>query len=688
MTGKAAKMPSAEELSRENESLRLRLAMAEDTIRALQAGEADALVVEFGGEQVYTLEAVDTPYKLLVAHAPYAAATLEVDGTIICCNQRFADLLLEPLENLKGKPLSRFAAPEGRQALHSLLAEGEAGAAHAEVLLQRSDGTAVASFLGARPLQVGARGLCLVVTDLSEQRHYQELRRVQDALRASQERLDLAQQAGRIGSFEWNIETGVVNRSAILSELHGLPVDGSPGRVEEWTAVVHPDDRERVIAETRRIVADRTALLETEYRVVKPGGETRWIATKGRVYPPGERGQPLRMLGVSLDITERKRSQEALQEADRKKDEFLATLAHELRNPLAPMRNAVKILQVKGPAHPELDWALDVLDRQLRVMTRLLEDLLDVSLISRDNLKLRPEGVDLAAVLDVALETSQPAIDAAGHRLEIALPSEPVYLEADPVRLAQVFSNLLDNAAKYTEPGGQIRLSAVRQGGNVVVSVKDTGVGIPSAQLTRIFEIFSQARPAGAAHSGLGIGLALVRRLVELHGGSVEARSDGPGRGSEFLVRLPIAEARPARETARPTEADPEAHATRRILIVDDNRDSADSLAMYLKMKGHRTTVAYGGEQAIEIAEAIRPDVVLLDIGMPKVNGYEVCRRIRELPWGRDTLMVALTGWGQKQDQRRSEEAGFDRHMVKPIEPAALMKLLASLPSGSGAEPS
>jgi PAS domain S-box-containing protein len=685
MSGDAAKGRGAQELSRENDSLRLRLALAEETIRALQTGEADALVVEAGGERVYTLEAADTPYQLLVAHVPYAAATLEPEGAIISCNQRFADLLLQPFDNLPGEPLSRFVAPDGRQALQSLLTDGEVGPAHAEILLQRKDGTAVASFLGVRPLQLGARGLCLVLTDLTEQRHYQELRRVQDALRASRQRLDLAQQAGQIGSFEWNIETGDVSRSAILLELHGLPPGASTGRVEEWTRVVHPDDRERVMGEARRTVTNRTAL-ETEYRVVKPGGETRWLVTKGCVFPASELG-PLRMLGVSMDITERKRTQEALQEADRKKDEFLATLAHELRNPLAPMRNAVKILQVKGPAHPELDWARDVLDRQLRVMTRLLEDLLDVSLISRDNLKLRPEGVDLASVLDVALETSQPAIDASGHRLETELPQEPIYLEADPVRLAQIFSNLLDNAAKYTEPGGQIRLSAARQAGDVVVSVKDTGVGIPTAQLTRIFEIFSQARPAGASHSGLGIGLALVKRLVELHGGSVQARSDGPGRGSEFLVRLPIAAERSARDANRPTEPDLESPASRRILIVDDNRDSADSLAMYLEMKGHQTTVAYGGEQAIELAETLRPDAVLLDIGMPKVNGYEVCRRIRELPWGRDTLMVALTGWGQKQDQRRSEEAGFDRHMVKPIEPSALMKLLASLPSGSGADP-
>jgi PAS domain S-box-containing protein len=686
MSERAAKV-EAEALTRENRSLRLRLALAEETLRALQTGEADAVLVESERQQVYTLESVDTPYSLLVAQIPHPAVTLDSDGAIIACNHRFADLLLRPIEGLLGLSLLEIVVPVDRPILESLLREGVAADAQSEARLQRADGVPVPVYLGVRALRVGIRGLCLVATDLSEQRQFQELRRVQEALRASEERLELAQRAGRIGSFEWNIESGAVSRSAIQAELHGLPTDGSTARVEDWTRTLHPDDGERVMGEIRRVVAERTPL-DIEYRVVKPDGETRWVVSKGRVYPRGERGQPLRMLGVSMDITERKQAEKELQEADRKKDEFLATLAHELRNPLAPMRNAIQILQATGPEQPDLSWAREVLDRQIQVMGRLLEDLLDVSRISRGTLNLRKEPVELASVIDVAVETSRPEIDAKGHKLTIALPSDPIHLDADPVRLAEVFSNLLNNAAKYTDGEGHIELTAVQQGAELVVSVKDTGIGIPADALTRVFELFSQAKPVGSSFSGLGIGLSLVKQLVEMHGGSIEARSDGPGRGSQFVVRLPLAESQPVREPLRAREDERRFSPRRRVLIADDNRDSADSLAMYLRVKGHQTSTAYDGEEALAAAEAIRPEVVLLDIGMPKLNGYEVCRRIREQPWGRGTLLVALTGWGQKQDQRRSEAAGFDRHLVKPIEPAALTELLDSMPAGSGADPS
>jgi PAS domain S-box-containing protein len=676
-------MLSDEELLRENESLRLRLAMAEETLRALRAGEADAVLVESGGERVYTLESADAPYQLLVAQIQNPAVTLEADGTVISSNHRFATLISQPFGSLEGRRLSGFVAPESQQAFQNLLRDGVAADAHAEIRLQREDGTSLPVYLGARPLRAGARGLCLVVTDVSEQRHYQELRRIQDALRSSEERLALSQLAGRIGNFEWNLRTGAVSWSATQEELHGSPAGSFGGDLEDWMRAVHPEDRGRIQAEIRRAAAEHTDL-DTEYRILRQDGETRWLASKGRTY----RGEPLRMLGVSMDITERKRSQEELEGADRKKDEFLATLAHELRNPLAPMRNAIKILKAEGPSHAELDWAREVLDRQIHVMARLLEDLLDVSRISRENLRLRKETVELTAVIDRAIETSLPAIEASEHRLTVELPSEPIHLEADPVRLAEVFSNLLDNAAKYTEPGGHIALSAVVQANDVVVSVKDSGIGIPSPMLGQIFEIFSQGKSAGYSKGGLGIGLSLVRWLVEMHGGSVEARSEGPGRGSEFLVRLPTIETELARAAPARTEAEPQASGRRRILIADDNHDSADSLALYLRIKGHETSTAYDGEEAIAAADAIRPDVVLLDIGMPKRNGYEVCRHIREQPWARGTLMVALTGWGQKQDQRRSEAAGFDRHMVKPIEPSRLMKLLDSLAPGSGSDPS
>jgi PAS domain S-box-containing protein len=675
-----------DQLLRENEELRRRLEEVEEAVRALRAGEVDAVLVEAERAQVFTLETPDKPYQLLVERMPHGAATLTAEGAIISCNRRFADLLRRPLHSLLGKPIDAFVTPDSRSLLEALLREGRTVEAQGEVILQRDDATPVAVYLGVSALREGALGLCLMVTDLTEQRHYLELQRTQEALRASEERLELAQRAGRIGTFEWNIRTGVVSWSPTKENLYGLPVGGFGGRYEDWKQAVHPDDRDRAEAERRRAVAERTEL-DTEFRIVRPDGETRWITTKGKVFY-GSDGEPVSMLGVSMDITDRKRTEEALRAADRKKDEFLATVAHELRNPLAPIRNAVKILKAKGPPQPELQWGRDVIDRQVQLMARLLEDLLDVSRISRNNLELRKERVELAAVLDAALETSRPMIEAGNHELTLTLPPEPIHLEVDPVRLAQGFANLLSNAAKYTEEGGRIWLTAERHGSDVIVSVKDSGIGITAEMLPRIFDIFSQAKPALVrSQGGLGIGLSLVKGLVDLHGGSVEARSNGPGQGSEFVVRLPVAVEPPVPVPAQPSEDDEQPVTKCRILIVDDNQDSADSLAMLLEIFGNEVGTAYDGEEAVEAAGALRPEVVLLDIGMPKLNGYDACRRIRQQPWGQEMFLIALTGWGQDEDRRRTEEAGFNFHIVKPVDPAALMKLLASRSGGPEGQP-
>lgn len=377
------------------------------------------------------------------------------------------------------------------------------------------------------------------------------------------------------------------------------------------------------------------------------------------------------------------KAEQQLREADRRKNEFLATLAHELRNPLAPVRNAVQILLMKGPPDPDLKWGRAVIDRQVQHMARLLDDLLDVSRITHNKLELRKERVEMAAVVQSAVETSRPLIDSGGQELTVALPDQHVYLDADPVRLAQVFSNLLNNAAKYSEPGGHIRLTCERQGRDVVVSVKDDGVGIAAEMLPRIFDIFSQSkRVLERSQGGLGIGLSLVRGLVELHGGSIEARSEGQDKGSEFIVRLPVIVAKVVQESSPPSKDGEQPRVRKcRLLIVDDLKDSADSLAMLLKMIGHEVHTAYDGEDAIIAAERFTPEVILLDIGMPKLNGYDACRRIRQQPWGKGMYLVALTGWGQEDDRRRTEAAGFDHHMVKPVDPSELMKLLASLPA-------
>jgi PAS domain S-box-containing protein len=379
---------------------------------------------------------------------------------------------------------------------------------------------------------------------------------------------------------------------------------------------------------------------------------------------------------------ERLRLLNELKDVDRRKDEFLAMLAHELRNPLAPLRNAAEMLRVKAPVEPEVRWGRDVIERQVDALTRLIDDLMDISRITRNRLELRRQRVGLAEVVNGAVEASRPLIDEHRHVLTVSLPSRPVYLDADLVRLVQVFLNVLNNAAKYTEPGGRIRLTGVLQGDEVVVRVADTGVGIPAEKLPSVFELFFQAdRSLERSQGGLGVGLSLVRRLVELHGGRVQAHSEGIGKGSEFTIRLPVlAETPPAMQRRAPAAGDAaRPTGVRRILVVDDNRDAADSLTLLLRFDGHEVETAYDGAEAVEVAERLQPDVILLDIGMPQLNGYDACRRIRAERWGETMVLIALTGWGQAEDKRRTEEAGFDAHVVKPVDPGELLKLLGTL---------
>lgn len=370
----------------------------------------------------------------------------------------------------------------------------------------------------------------------------------------------------------------------------------------------------------------------------------------------------------------------SLQEADRRKDVFLATLAHELRNPLAPVRNAVQVLRLKGPPLPELEWARGVIDRQMQLMTTLIDDLLDISRIALNKLELRKELVCLTTVVQGAVETSKPLIDQHGHQLIVSIPPEPIPVEADLTRLAQVFLNLLNNAAKYSEPGGRICLTVERQGSDAVVSIKDTGIGIAADKLPSIFEMYAQEdRALDRSEGGLGIGLALVKQLVTMHGGSIEARSDGLDRGSQFIVRLPIDLSAQLKETNHGAPDTTVTPCGLRILIVDDNRDAADSLSMLLRFAGNEPRTAYDGIEAVAAAAAFLPDVVLLDIGLPKLDGYEAARRIREQVWGKHMVLIALTGWGQEDDRKRSKDAGFDNHMVKPVEFAVMTNILAEL---------
>ena len=370
-------------------------------------------------------------------------------------------------------------------------------------------------------------------------------------------------------------------------------------------------------------------------------------------------------------------TEDALRIADRRKDEFLATLAHELRNPLAPIRNAAQVLKLRGPSDPDLQQSQDIIERQVSQMSLLLDDLLDLSRISNNRLELRIERVDLRAVLKSAIETSRPLVDAGDHELTVILPSAPIELEADPIRLEQVFSNLLNNSAKYSVGKGSIRLAAERHDDSVVVTVSDDGIGITPDALPHIWDMFTQARPAlNQSRSGLGIGLSLVKGLIELHGGSVTAESEGAGQGSTFTVRLPLAAAAAVAEAiAAPTGHAAQA-SSRKILVADDMVDNLESMATLLGLMGHTVWAAQDGAEAFALAEVHRPELVLLDLGMPRMDGYEACRRIREQPWSRDMTIVAVTGWGQKEDRRRTGEAGFDHHMVKPVDASKLVSLL------------
>ena len=375
---------------------------------------------------------------------------------------------------------------------------------------------------------------------------------------------------------------------------------------------------------------------------------------------------------------ERLRLIDQLREQDQRKDEFLATLAHELRNPLAPISNGLELIRLSNNNPATIEKATSIMHRQIEQMVRLVDDLLDVARISRNKLALRKEVVDLETVVRNAVETSRPMLTAAKNDLRVELPQEPVLLDADPVRLAQVFSNLLNNAAKYSAPGGRISLVATQGGDELTVNVSDTGIGIEPAKLSQIFGMFVQLDASEQqVQSGLGVGLTLVQRLVQMHGGSIEARSEGVGKGSEFVVRLPVLPQREKAAPAVPQVSEERAARPRRILVVDDNLDSAESLAMMLTLSGHEVAMAHDGEEAVRLAGEFQPDVAFLDLGMPKLDGYEAARTIRRQSWGKKIMLVALTGWGQQEDKRRSREAGFDAHLVKPIDFVALEELVA-----------
>lgn len=454
-------------------------------------------------------------------------------------------------------------------------------------------------------------------------------------------------------------------------------------------------DREFLPAETARefIANDRLALADPGGRqfveTLRQEDGTLHSSIVSKFPIPGRDGTPAGVGGIAIDITDRLRAEEELKDAHRRKDEFLATLAHELRNPLSPIRFSVEICR----QHPDSEAgtrALDVVDRQVAQMSRLLEDLLDVSRISYQKLDLRPEVVDLASIIARAVEVTQPLRDEVRQSIHLDLPSEPPLLHGDPVRLEQIFGNLLHNAAKYAGRDTEVRLSVKEVDAELVISVSDNGIGIPAHRLSDIFEMFSQVKtPSVGLQGGLGIGLALVRGLVELHGGRVEGRSGGPGQGSEFLIHLP-SHHQPAASPHASRHPHEEGVAARgggrRLLIADDMKDNADSLSTFFRSMEWEVRAVYDGESALTVASAYRPHAILLDIGMPGMAGHEVCRRIRGESWGREVLIIAITGWGREADRRLTEDAGFDHHLVKPVDVRELVALLSSFASEAASQ--
>lgn len=448
---------------------------------------------------------------------------------------------------------------------------------------------------------------------------------------------------------------------------------------EGWAACVHPEETVKTLA-AWRLCLESGGVWYRELRVRGVDGQYHAVLSQG-VPIHAEDGQINGWAGLNLDIAQLKRTEEALREADRRKDEFLATLAHELRNPLAPIRHAAKILELPTADERQRQWGRDVISRQVQRMALLLDDLLDVSRITRGRLQLRRTRVELSTLVAAAVETARPLIEAKQHTLKVSLPKEPVELEVDPLRISQSLSNLLTNAAKYTDARGSISLTASIDDAGLTLDVDDNGVGLSSQTLPKLFQMFSQVDSAvDRTEGGLGIGLALVKGLIQLHGGTVAATSAGLGRGSRFTIRLPVSCLAPRQVREEPTaaKAQPAKVPSLRVLLADDNADAVESLSMLLRMTGYEAHTTYSGAAALEVAARLHPEVYILDIGMSGMNGYEIARRIRQETWGRDALLVAITGWGQQEDKEHSRRAGFDYHLTKPVEPDELTELLRS----------
>jgi PAS domain S-box-containing protein len=647
-------------------TIRQRLEEAESTLRAIGSGEVDAFVVREGtANEVQTLSGAHRPYRVMVERMQQGAVTLSGRGDILYTNQPFADMLGHPLATLIGMPLEELVAPADRNLLAALVAAKHGAATQGELTLLQKDGGRVPALVAVALLPEEG-GVCLIVTDLTAQKAYEAMVEAQ-----ALERSILEQAVDAI----------------VLCDLDGRVIRASRAALELCTRnpLLLPFDSTfrlegvRGAPDLAAVMRAGSTVRAEEYTLCRPGMPAATVLLSAGPVLDAD-GHARGCVVTMTDITERRGAEDRLRESDRHKDEFLAILAHELRNPLAPIRTAVEILRSADlSSHRHASYAVDIIGRQTGNLIRLVDDLLDINRINQGKIVLQIALIDMRHVVEQAIETCRPLISSRNHALESRLPTEPVPVRGDLVRLVQVVVNLLTNAANYTPPGGRLEVGldvAAGAPGEAIVTVVDNGVGIPHEMVARIFEPYQQASQARErATGGLGLGLTVCKRLIEMHGGTVEAHSEGPGRGARFVARIALAEAPPGRRLV--ADALPLGGIPLRVLIVDDNRDAAESLARLLQMSGHDVLTVTNGAAAVAHAASALPDAVLLDIGMPGMDGYEVAQRLRELPGADELQIIAMTGYGTADDRRRSSECGIDHHLVKPLDFAQLERLLA-----------
>jgi len=681
-------MPADDAIERslraENAELRARLEEAEDVLRAIRSGGVDALVVDGdAGPQLFTLQGLDAEQNrlrgVMLAQVSDAVIAEDTEGRITFFNAAAERLLGMPAGDVMGRLSSEVF--DGSRTASDVEAIWSALRAHGEWRGELSHRTRDGRDLYIEPSVAVLRGPDgAAVGHITAIRDISDRKRAEAALRLTTERLDLAVKCSQVVLFQQDLEL----RYTWLRN----PSSGFGGDVvgQRDAALMERAEDAAAIEGLKREVL-RSGVGQREEVVVRIDGADRQYDLLV---------EPLRdaaglVSGVTcaaIDITERKRAEDALRDhavaladLDRRKDAFLGTLSHELRNPLGVIRTAVHLMRLTSPESGAVEMGCGRIERQVVLLARLIDDLMDISRINEDKLTLRAEPLDLAALAQSAIENCRPVLDLRGHTLTVVLPLRPIELDGDATRLAQVLSNLLTNAAKYSGAGSPIALTIEREGDVATVAVRDRGIGLAPADLSRVFEMFAQVGDAAhLAQGGLGIGLYLVKRVVELHGGSVEARSEGPGHGCEFLVRLPAASPRARSESPPDRGAPPPAPFRRlRILVADDNADAVAALALLLTHLGHDVRTAENGAVAVAVASTFLPEVALLDIGMPELDGHEACRRIRAQPGGDTILLVALSGWGQEEDKQRSRNAGFDHHLVKPLDSLPLNALLQSV---------